>query len=327
VYDDNDIDDNGTPEWPSSFPAPLLPDFPADANGYINLFDPPGKRVLAECGDPFDPTIPTAYWITSHLLTLVLDARSAYQPPFVEARQASGADLWSVTASVPPGIPCRPDNLTRVPFQVHRQPVPSPDAPLRLTRGAVIDLNASGLNREPLRPFRLVDPNQPADPLLNPLLEPLPLDPADPRFLTVFQPRLRPVVVLFSPNGSVESVYHYQIQYDAAGNIVGGRYVQRHAAETIHFLVGKWERTSAELGGRPQSEDGRVNWQDAANLWVTLNPQTGLVTVAEPSTYYVDPVDGQLKQFIDPTTNTALPPTIDDSRRYAREAQISKGGR
>ena len=71
-----------------------------------------------------------------------------------------------------------------------------------------------------------------------------------------------PVYIMFSPNGSLERVYHH-------GEMHPG-------IEPIFLLVGKQERVPAG-----SAEDGLANWQDTKNLWVTLNPQTGLVTTTE----------------------------------------------
>ena len=118
---------------------------------------------------------------------------------------------------------------------------------------------------------------------------------------------------LFGPGGAVDRLIVQRQQYRVTG--------------PIYFLVGKWERLPMEPGGAALSEDGLANWEDSTNLWVALNSQSGLVTVAEQSNYFVDPADGQLKEFVDPTTNRSKPASVPESRRYARQAQISKGGR
>jgi type II secretory pathway pseudopilin PulG len=174
-----------------------------------------------------------------------------------------------------------------LPFQVTRQPVVSADAPLQLSRGAVVDLGSSG-----------TEANETG------------FAPADIDAAAGYQPDLSPVVVLFGPGGAVDRL------------IVNHQ--QNRVTGPIYLLVGKWERMLTEplaFGGTPQSEDGLGNWQDATNLWLALNSQTGLVTVAE---LHAD--------FLDPTTNTYVPSGADraeqiaTSRKYARQAQISMGG-
>jgi len=238
-------------------------------------------------------------WIDSHYLAIRLSSHGVAALP------------WTAPFASPDPV------ADAYPFQILRQPVASAGAPLQLSRGAVIDLAASGPDRQ--RPFQLVDPSAPDNPPANPLPLPLPLAPRDARSWPVF--------IMFSPNESIDSVYHYQLSYDSSGNVTGGGYVGRRVVEPIHLLVGKWERIPQQPGLGSQTDDGLLNYQDATNLWLAINPQTGLVTVAELSTYYVDPTDGQLKDNYDPVTNLSVPPTLYDSRRLARQAQISKGGR
>jgi len=263
-------------------PADPGEDFPLDANNqFIDFYT----------GAVFDPADPEQ-WVSNRCLTLAVSSDSVSALP------------WG-SASIP------------VPFEILRQPVASAGAPLQLSRGAVIDLDASGLDRR--LPFQLVDPSAPDNPPVNPLPLPLPLPLGDPRSW--------PVIVMFSPNGSIDSVYHYELLYDTSGAVVGGRYTARRAVEPIHLMVGKWERIPPQPGLASQTDDGLPNWQDATNLWLAISPQTGLVTVAEPSTYYVDSTDGELKDNYDPVTNLSVPATLYDSRRLARQAQVSKGGR
>ena len=109
-------------------------------------------------------------------------------------------------------------------------------------------------------------------------------------------------------------------------------YVRQRAVQPIHFLVGKWERIPPQPGLFSQTDDKLANWQDATNLWLALNPQTGLVTVAElnanlppghplnpfPNTYIPGDIDG---------LDNSLRRQLYESRKFARQAQISKGGR
>lgn len=70
-----------------------------------------------------------------------------------------------------------------------------------------------------------------------------------------------PIYIMFSPNGAVDRVYSSTL----SGPVVN----------PIFLLVGKSEKIPA--ADVPDEE----NWRDLSNLWVTLNPQTGLVTTAE----------------------------------------------
>lgn len=113
-------------------------------------------------------------------------------------------------------------------------------------------------------------------------------------------------VVLFAPNGSVSAVY----QCNTYNSVVV--YEATPVMNPIFLMVGKWERTRDDAGNT-LAEDGLYNWQDATNLWMAINPANGFVTTAEVCAEGTD------------ATGRSVPPTIADSRRYAREAQISKG--
>jgi len=281
-------------------------DYPEPSGSDLDFPVHPITQFIDFSGIPTGTSITdgdTDGWIDSHYLAIQLSSDGVAALP------------WSA-----PFVSLDP-NAHSYPFQILRQPVASAGAPLQLSRGAVIDLAASGLDRQ--RPFQLVDPDAPDNPPLNPLPLPVPLDVTDP----IQRPKSWPVFVMFSPTGSIDSVYQYRLSYDATGNVIGGAYGARRAVEPIHLLVGKWERIPQQPGLGSQTDDGLLNWRDATNLWLAINPQTGLVTVAELSTYYVDSTDGQLKDNYDSSLNLSVPATLYDSRRLARQAQISKGGR
>ena len=159
-----------------------------------------------------------------------------------------------------------------LPFQVIRQPRKTAAAPLQLPLTAVVDLAASGTNSAPL--------------LLAPLSD----------------TDTSPVMIMFSSNGAVDRIYVQQ---------TGIR-----VTEPIFLLIGKRERVPDVLGGAAlvDEETGlpMYNWQDLKNLWVTVNPQTGLVTSTENA-------------FVDPTETNPLI-GIPIARAYAREGR-SMGGR
>jgi len=96
-----------------------------------------------------------------------------------------------------------------------------------------------------------------------------------------------PVLVIFSRTGALESVYENGIRQDVTG--------------PLYFLIGKRDKLQS-LGGSPTDH----NWADSENIWVSINPQTGLVTTAEVAA----------------TTSPSLPA----SRKYAQAAQ-TMGGR
>jgi hypothetical protein len=153
----------------------------------------------------------------------------------------------------------------------------------------------------------------------------------------------RPVIVMFSPTGAVDRVYYTRRVYAGSPPAFSHcAYLGGSVVEPIHFLVGKWER----LPGTPRlidmasppamplswAEDGVYNRQDASNLWVTLNPQTGLVTVAElranlPPGHALNPFPNVYVPGDPGGSDSSLSRQLYEARQYAREAQISKGGR
>ncbi len=97
------------------------------------------------------------------------------------------------------------------------------------------------------------------------------------------------VRIMFSPNGSVDKVYRD-----------GG---PENVTDPIFLLIGKRENIL---------DTSNPNWSDFTNLWIAINPQTGLVTTAEVAPQ--DPTDGSTAD------------DFEDSRDFARQAQ-SMGGR
>ncbi len=108
-----------------------------------------------------------------------------------------------------------------------------------------------------------------------------------------------PIYIMFSPNGAVQRIY----SDDGPGAAV---------TEPIFLLVGKRENVPFD----PNDPDAVANWQDLTNLWITLNPQSGLVTTNKvaPSS---DP------DFSDPDSVAAA---LWQSREFARQGH-TEGGR
>ena len=111
------------------------------------------------------------------------------------------------------------------------------------------------------------------------------------------------VVIMFSPTGSVAAVYR-------------GNQGPLPATGPIFLLIGKWARM-ADLdgpGGVPDNipdggDDELTNLQDITNFWVSISPQSGLVTTSEMGAQ-TDPAISDLQE----------------ARQYAQQSQ-SKGGR
>ena len=250
--------------------------------------------VYIDFTDPDGDGVLDEYW-----LTLQLDALGGHNVPW---------PTWSGPPLAPPDAWFN----AWVPFQVLRQPVPSATASLQLPRGTVIDLGGSGFDSrlpdwDTEEVAHTFEPDAPGD--------------------------FRPVVVMFWPNGSVERVYYSKRIYDSSDTFWASVYEGRSVVEPIHLLVGTWDRMPSSVravnvaspAAMPGSvaDDTLLNRQDALNLWLTLNPQTGLVTVAELAADALDPVTGI---YYLPSGST-LSEQLYNSRRLAREAQISKGGR
>ena len=81
--------------------------------------------------------------------------------------------------------------------------------------------------------------------------------------------------ILFNPNGSIDRVF-----------IPGVTNSPFYATQSIFLLVGSQERVNNPFVQNNSNEPTFTNYQDANNLWVVINSQTGLVTtgpVAAPS--------------------------------------------
>jgi hypothetical protein len=153
-----------------------------------------------------------------------------YQGPMYEIVQRT-ADSLTLQIDLSQGQrlpwPKAPAQSAPVAYQITRQPSKSAVSSLQLPARTIIDLEFSGTDSHSIGA----------------------------------QTNSR-VYIMFSPNGSLERVYH-------DGHVHSG-------AEPIFLLVGKQERVPAGT-----AEDSLTNWQDLKNLWVTLNPQTGLITTME----------------------------------------------
>ena len=111
---------------------------------------------------------------------------------------------------------------------------------------------------------------------------------------------LSPIYIMFAPNGSVDRVYCWNQQQGAYGPV--------EVTEPIYLLVGRRDRVPA-----PAPAEGLLpNYQDTRNFWISLNPQTGLVTTVEVAAW--------------PNNSSGIPANPQESRSLAREAQ-SIGGR
>ena len=282
-------------------------------NGSAGLYSAPptdGGTLIAQknsAGDPLTPPTPLVTgktWPQEYNFPNMLD-KSRYMTCLVNNPPANATvttdGLWvnnyCVTCYLDPrnqsALPWPKANsgsfyspLSPFSFTVIRQPVKSAVAPLQLPSGAGIDLAVSGVDNGS----------------------------------TFFSGTQNPIVVMFSPSGSLDSLY------------IGGTLWK--PTQAIHLLVGK-----LTVSNEPDN-----NYADLKNILVSINPQTGTVSTNPvyppycsaspgPPPYPNDPPSSPSSNF-DP----ANPPTINYSdnrflqalfysRKFAREAQTMGGKR
>jgi prepilin-type N-terminal cleavage/methylation domain-containing protein len=145
---------------------------------------------------------------------------------------------------------------------------------------------------------------------------------------SVIDPRRRKApTIMFSPDGTVESVY----SFDNSLGVVGGD-DSRRPLGSIHFLIGKVEK--ALPGGDTSSSTGvYFNYQDPANYWVSINTQTGFAGIAEVAMWK----DKDADNFRDQTGASATHETVEmgpastwitdghNSRAFAQSFQLMGG--
>ncbi len=127
-----------------------------------------------------------------------------------------------------------------VPYRIFRAPVKGGASPLQLPAPIVVDLQWSGVG----------------------------IDPSGSDVMSLVNvPLNQDVCILFSPNGSIQQVY------SPVGTLNGP------VTQPIFLLVGKRERVGQSVATpTPANKSQWANWQDLDNIWVVVNPQTGLVT-------------------------------------------------
>lgn len=188
-----------------------------------------------------------------------------------------------------------------VPFQIIRKPMPTAAEPLVLPSSVVIDLDWSGA-RFPGSDFTGNAAND-RTAFANYSFTPTGSD-------------VTPIIILFSPNGGI----HRVVRSGVMNRII----------DPLYLLVGKRERVRVIVDSDPRAfdpgvsdtaevftaEDGLPNCFDFSNLWITVSPQTGLLTVNEMHS----------ASSVNMTNAQAVAGAINTVRTYAREAQ-GMGGR
>jgi hypothetical protein len=176
-------------------------------------------------------------------------------------------------------------------FQIFRRPVKSAATPLELPVGVAIDLLWSG---------------------------------ASTLFLPYDENDFSPVIITFTPSGALDRVFATDYPTGVLGNASNGTRIM----DPIYLLVGNRDRipwgghrvaapppgyfAADEIPTDDTDNQGRKigNERDLANLWIAINPQTGLITCTE---LYSPP-------------NGLVPGDVLTSRKFARESH-SMGGR
>lgn len=216
------------------------------------------------------------------------------------------------------------------PYKILRQPMPTSDEPFQMPEGTAIDLRASGLAIE----FKN---NTASGFFYNP-------DVAD------VQTRVNngdPVIVMFTPEGSVERLRLNEQNVEAPGvgtppalelyderptsNIfllVGRRENAPPPvlADDVSLDVGKW----GDLTTEQQRQDAKetVNWLRGESRWIVIGSQSGRVATVENA--FVDParffVSNPPENFGGETYEVRRARQIHAAREFARE-MVQAGGR
>ncbi len=141
------------------------------------------------------------------------------------------------------------------------------------------------------------------------------LDPERPTKTWTFQPNPKvandasTVAITFNPGGSVDKVWCHNYEAFTATTAWGPQV----PVTPIHLLIGRRELLPAPAT-LPAYDPNKIqlNWHDPANLWVSINPQTGLVATAENA--------------VPSNPGGSVDQLMLDVRRFARESH-AMGGR
>lgn len=250
----------------------------------------------AIAGDPLNKVVPNPQDNTQ----VVLDPAADSSNPQTKT---------IVITPINPANPQLPIPSAGVPYQIYRQPVKLTGGVAQLPAGAVIDLLFSGVGSQQL--FQSAQPvtsggntyvltgQNPSSSTKSSFI-----DTTDATEKVANQ-RL-PIIVTFDKTGALDNLYIRGPGVPPASG-GGSKRVELQAirlTSPIHFLIGKRDKL-----GTLTSNSAEQNWTDLENIWVSLNPQTGLVTTAEVAAI--------------PTSSTTQ---LHDARAYAQAAQ-TMGGR
>ncbi len=181
-------------------------------------------------------------------------------------------------------------------YQIFRQPSKMQSGGIKLPEGIVLDLNFSGMSDGDV--MRVTTTTPAASPQFgynNSPFHPR-RDPNDTTFSPYWGDALysqdrTPVLLVFSPGGLLDRVYCHRVAYSFAVTGVPTNSAWHYQAVVptgpVYFLVGKLAKIFPDEQFRTtQSEDVnfqyqvKKNWLDLENLWVTVDPNGGLITSA-----------------------------------------------
>ena len=184
-------------------------------------------------GNPFFNTILN----DNELFALRLDYKDPLYPCQRTGDQLATIQTAGLDLAGPPRQYVNADGSSKrpVPFQIYRTPARSTAAPLQLPSGIAIDLSVSGIgfSGNHFSPDSKLGSGN--------------------------------ITIMFSPNGSVDSVF------------IGGQ--PQPQASKIFLMVGRVNQINAtDPFKRPTDSDrDGSNLPDAANTWFTINPKTGQI--------------------------------------------------
>ncbi len=174
---------------------------------------------------------------------------------------------FSIAAYDPSPAPSLPSYAQPVPFRIFRSPVKSGAEPLQLPAGAVVDVPWSGTGSAYIDPQwnsgtrytmgQTVGYNGQIYVAIYDVSGVTPS--ANGRSWR----QLTSLTVQFSSTGAADRLYF------------NSTYVR--PTDQIYLLIGKRERMANPFVGGNTNESTLTNWQDLKNLWVTVNPHTGLI--------------------------------------------------
>ncbi len=180
-----------------------------------------------------------------------------------------------------------------IPYQIYRQPVKTADEPVTLPVGAIVDLGFSGVGNG-----------------MEFAVPVLPLSNNSSSAAATGVPH-RPVLIMYGPSGNLDAVYFGH----RPPTLSQPQFEPYKPISAVYLLVG--QRANDNTTVPP-------NFMNQENVWVALNPQSGLVTTSEVALSkdeYAATVTNP--DWSNPAQVAAV---LNASREFARQAQ-NMGGR